>query len=98
MSADQFPAEFPGAWSNWPPALKRYLTYRVMDRMVEIHGPVDLVTWAYAGTFRPNGEKVPFRTNGSEYYPLLVEDARAWLAALEAKRQPRPSPSEEPTP
>ncbi len=95
MSADDLPTEFPGAWSNWPPALKRYLTYRVMARMVEIHGPADLVTWAYAGTFRPTGEKVPFRTAGAEYFPLLVEDTRAWLAGLEAARVQRITPSED---
>lgn len=84
--ADSLPPEFPGAWSNWPVPLKRYLSYRVMEQMVKIHGPADLVVWAYARSFRPNGERVPFRKNGAEYYPFLLEDARAWLAALEAKR------------
>lgn len=101
MSADRldFPEEFPGAWSKWPAPLKHYLTFRVMQRMVDIHGPVDLVNWAYAGTYRPNGERVPFVTNGAEYYPFLLEDARAWLAALEAKRaQPRTPTSEDSAP
>lgn len=70
-----------------------------MQRMVEIHGPADLVVWAYAGTFRPNGERVPFVTNGADYYEFLLEDARAWLAALEAKRlQARTPTTEDPAP
>jgi len=94
--SNPFPIEFPGAWDHWPAPLKRYLAYRVTMRMLEIHGPADLVKWSYAGSLRPNGERVPFIGEGRDFWPLLLEDARAWLQAEADRRRP-PSPSPEDT-
>ena len=90
--ADSLASEFPGAWERWPDVAKRYLGERVILRMVEIHGPADLLKWSYVGTLRPNGERVPFVGEGPDFWPLLLEDVAAWQRAQQARRAASSSP------
>jgi hypothetical protein len=84
--------EFPGAWDLWPPLARQYLTDRVIRRMLEIHGPADLVKWAYAGQARyGTGVRVPFNGDVADFWSLLLEDAIVWRRAEVARRAALPS-------
>lgn len=80
QAAPEYPDHFPGAWQHFPVDVKRYLTARLLARCLEIHdGPADLIKWLYAGTERPDGQRLSYLTGGAECWAWVVEDTRAWV-------------------
>lgn len=80
-----FPAEFPGAWQNLPPAVRDFLAARLVEKALEIHdGPEGLIKFLYAGQKRPGAAKpLSYIARGREFWPHVVEDTKVWLLKLQ---------------
>ncbi len=70
----------PSRSSEWPIEVRRYLTHRLLSRMLQDHdGWHGLVQWLYAGTMR-NGERLPLSAKLDWLWPMIEADAAAWDA------------------
>lgn len=83
-----FPEQFPGAWQNFPKAVKRMLAKRLVDKCLSLHGgPDGLVRFIYAGTARPGMSVAEsYRFRGPDLWPFVVEDTKLLLAQEQEKK------------
>lgn len=78
----------PSSSNDWPVEVRRYLTQRALDALLEQHGGWQgLAQWLYGG--RPHalaqGGRVPYAAGVDFLWPLITSDAAAWAAERRGK-------------
>jgi hypothetical protein len=67
--------------AEYPVEVRRYLTHRAIQRLLEDHGGWDGVAlWLYSGSKRPDGSRLPYAFSAEFIAPIMAEDAAAWDA------------------
>lgn len=75
----------PSSSRDWPVEIRRYLTHRALQRLLESQGGwQELALWLYAGETRPDGERVPYAPSIDGVWPFILADAQAWQTARAA--------------
>jgi hypothetical protein len=63
----------------WPVEVRRYLTHKALERLLEFHGQWEgLAKWLYAGARRPDGTALPYTFTLDFVMPIVEADAAAW--------------------
>lgn len=89
-AARGWPEYFPGAWQNFPDAIKRAVRAMLLERALLVHdGPAGLLKWMYVGTDRPNGQPVGFTRQAEDVWRYVLEDADRFVAEQEARARQR---------
>lgn len=78
-----WPAEFPGAWQNWPADLKEIAKELLLQYWLQEFGPADLVKHIVCQRDRRDpatGLELPFTLRAEKFWPLFLHHARLAIA------------------
>lgn len=77
----------PSRSGEWPVEVRRFLTAKLRDQMLQDHGGWHgLIQWMYAAKLR-DGVRLPMRPSTEFLWPMVLEDAAAWEAS---RKEPTP--------
>lgn len=80
----------PSRSSLWPVEVRRFLTAKLLERMLQDHdGWHGLVQWMYGGQMRGE-ERLPMRPSIAWLWDKILADAAAWDAARTAEKAGTP--------